>query len=115
MRGHADRLVDDHDVVVVVHDPDPGHLVRHHDQIAALVVEVDLQHRARADPIGLAPDRGPVDPYPTGDDQLTAPGPGQAQHAGHRRIDPLTLQALGHQHDLQLSHGRAAPRRRRRS
>jgi hypothetical protein len=49
--GDPDRLVDDHDLVVVVDDPDPlDHLGRHLERVR-LVREGDLEDGTREQPV----------------------------------------------------------------
>ena len=69
------------------------------------------QLRAGHDPVGL--DRRPaVDEHVAGRDQLGRAGPGEAEHPGEGRVEPLAVQALGDVDEpLARAHGSVGPRR----
>ena len=104
VRRDADRLVDHHDVVVVVHDPDAGAPARGTHRCGA--------GRSSSSTSSIAPARtrsdllteAAVHQHATGADQFRDPTAGQPEHPGHRGVDPLAVQPVRHQHDLRVSH-----------
>ena len=106
MSRYADRLVDHHDVVVVVHDDDTFDLLRAHLGEPRLIGELHLEHRPDADPIGLV-DRGTVQQHAPRADQLRDPAPGQPEHPRHGSINPLAVQSIRDEQHFSLSHERS--------
>ncbi len=99
--GDAGRLVDDDDVGVVVDDRDAGHL-RRRDGDGACRGDLDLEHVAGTDAVGLADDDG-VDQHSPGFGEVLDPAAGQPGHAGRSRIDAVAVQPVRHQPDASTS------------
>ena len=97
--GHPDRLVDDHDVVVVVHDGHPRHRLRDDLRYAGGRRDHDVEPRAGADPVGLHAGRS-VDEHVPRADQLGRASPGEAEEPAQRRVEAFAREPVG---DGQLS------------
>ena len=106
MRRNADRLVDHHDVVVVVHDDNAFDLLRPDSRQPRLIGELHLEHRPHADPIRLV-DRGAIQQHVPCPDHVHNPTPRQSQHACHGGVNPLAVQSFRDQQHLALSHERS--------
>ena len=94
--GHADRLVDHHDGVVVVDDPDPLDDLGDHRERVGLERDRHIEHRAAVDPVALA-DSSAVDLHEPLGDQVGGLRTGEAEHPGHRGVDSLTGEAVGNE------------------
>src|SRR5215207_1425194 len=106
MSRDADWLVDHHDVVVVVHDEDTFHLLRAYFSKPRMIGELHFEHRPDADTIGFV-DRGTIQQHASRPDQLRDPAARKSEHARHGSINPLTVQSIGNQQHLSLSHERS--------
>ena len=84
-----------HDRVVVVDDLDAlDHLGHDRDRVDGRG-DVDVEHRAGVDPVGLGR-RLPVDADVALGDQVGGAGAGEPEHPGHRGVDALAGQAVRH-------------------
>ena len=93
MGGDPDRLVDDHEVGIVVDDPhplDPGRSDR-----CLRAWELNLQPGTRGDPFGLRR-RCTVEADLAVLDEFGGLRPGQAEQAGEGSVEPLSLQSVGY-------------------
>src|SRR5690606_8223461 len=102
VHGDADGLVDDDDRLVVVEDVDAlddlGHDLHRVDDLR----DRDVEQRALVHPLRFG-HRLPVDEHQALGHQFGGAGPAQAEHPGQGRVDPLTREALGHQHGALLA------------
>ena len=105
MGGHADRLVDDHQVVVIVDDSHPGHGFGHHCEACTRrrIRQRHLEPGTRVHPIRL-PHGSLVDPHRTRRCQVGRLGPGQTEEACESRIDAFSLQAVRHGQRTDIRH-----------
>ena len=91
--GDPDRLVDHHDLVVVVDDPDALDHLGHHLQRVLLAGEDHLEQGSGDQPVGLR-GRLAVHVHQLARDQLGRLAAGDAEHPGQRDVDPLPAEAL---------------------
>ena len=94
VHGDADGLVDHHDGVVVVDDPDALDDLGLHLERVTLGRDRHVEHRTAVDPVALADGR-PVDVHQALGDQVGGLGAGEAEHPRHRGVDALAGQTVG--------------------
>ena len=109
VRGDADRLVDDHDVVVVVHDPEALDGLGHQPYGRRRVGQRHLEPAAGVHPGGLA-DHLPVELHVAAGGEVGGLGPRDAEQPGQSGVDALALEALGHGQAAVLAHVRSSRR-----
>src|SRR4051794_6549777 len=110
MRSDADRLVHDHDVVVVEDDAQAGDdLRRGGDRRRWRVGQLDLEPLALAETVALA-DVAPVDGHSSGGRQLGGARTAEAEEPCQAGVDAFALESLGHGQRAYVSH--RAERRR---
>jgi hypothetical protein len=106
MGGNTDRLVDHHNVLIVVDDHNAFDLLRPHGGNPRLISELYLEHRPDIDPVRLA-DRATVEQHATCSDQLHNLAPRQPQHPRYGSINPLAVQSIRDEQHFSLSHERS--------
>ena len=94
MDGHADRLVDHHEGVVVVDDLDALDDLGLDLEGVCLRRDRRVEHRPGTDPVALGHGRAVHGHQPFGD-QLCRTGAGEAEQPRHGGVDPLPLQTVG--------------------
>ena len=106
MDGDADGLVDHHDRLVVVDDPDALDDLGLHLERVGQRRDGDLEHGAGDQPVALGR-RCSVDVHVAVADQVGGAGAGQAEQPRHPRIESLTGQDVGDDQDPVVHRGHA--------
>jgi hypothetical protein len=101
--GHPDRLVDHHQVVVVVDHDHAGHRLGHDLRGTGRRRDGHVQPGAGLHPVRLHP-RAAVNEHVAGTDQLGRLGAGEAEQAGQRRVQALAGEAVGHGERTSVGH-----------
>jgi hypothetical protein len=95
MCGHADWLVDDHDVVVLVDDLETRDALGGDVDRRGRQRQVNIEPRTAAHPVRAIPAYS-VEGYRPGVDQVRSGSARQPEQAGHRHIETQAVETVGH-------------------
>jgi hypothetical protein len=95
MSGDPHRLVDDHDVVVLVNDPKTGHALGRRRVGFGGPRQLDVEPGAAADAVRPVAAYS-VESHRPGVDEFRGSGSGQPEQAGDSRVEAQPVEAVGH-------------------